>query len=80
MKFNLFCNLFENLSDDLSNTNMRYNPEEDTINKINLKDTRKNKLTLKMINRLKKMRIAKNIENINKKKILGIMYSTPPEE
>lgn len=72
--------IFENLSDDIDNTNMRYDPEEDTLNKRNLMDTRKNKLTLKMINKLKKMRVAKNIENINKKKILGIMYSAPAEE
>lgn len=71
--------VFENLVDDLDNSNMRYDPEQDSINKRNILDTRKNKLSLRMINKLKKMRIAKNIENINKKKILGIMYTVPAE-
>ena len=32
-----------------------------------------------MINRLKKIRASKNLENHNKKKILGIMYGVPAE-
>lgn len=71
--------IFENLADDLDNSAMRYDPSQDTLNKRNIYDTRKNKLTLRMINKLKKMRIAKNIENINKKKLLGLMYTTPAE-
>lgn len=72
--------IFEDLSDDLDNSNMRYDPEQDKLGKLNITDTRKNKLTLKELNKLKKMRIAKNIENINKKKVLSVMYSAPPEE
>lgn len=76
-------NIFNNLSEDLEDSdtyNMLYDPEDDKINKLNITDTRKNKLTLKKLNKLKKMRIAKNIENNNKKQILGIMYATPVEE
>ena len=71
--------IFEDIADDIDNSSMRYDPQDDTLNKRNIFDTRKNKLTLKMINKLKKMRIAKNIENINKKKLLGLMYTSPAE-
>lgn len=76
MKFNIF----EDLTDDMSDTSTRYDPEDDNINRFNLMDTRKNKLMLKDVNKLKKMRNVRKIENLNRKKILGTMYKTPVED
>lgn len=72
MKMNF--NIFEDLTDDMNDTSTRYNPEDDTVNKFNLMDTRKNKLMLKDINKLKKMRNVRKIENLNRRKIMGVMY------
>ncbi|AXH72752.1 MAG: hypothetical protein [Caudoviricetes sp.] len=80
MKINIFYNLCEDDSNTQSPYNILYSPEDDKINKLNITDTRKSKLTLKDINKLKKMRIAKNIENASKKQILGIMYAVPQNE
>lgn len=66
--------IFESLTDDMSDTSTRYDPENDSVNRFNLMDTRKNKLMLKDINKLKKMRNIRKIENMNRKKILGVMY------
>jgi len=51
-----------------------YDPNQDAFNGQTLGDTRKPALTLKMINRLKKIRSTKNLEMIKKQELLGIMY------
>jgi hypothetical protein len=55
-------------------SNSRYSPEEDEISGPDIEATRKPKLTLKMINRLKKIRSTKNLEMTRKQELLGIMY------
>jgi hypothetical protein len=67
--------LFELDHDSIS----RYQPNQDQTEKKNYGDKRKPKLTLKMINRLKKIRASKSLENHNRKKVLGIMYGVPSE-
>lgn len=57
-----------------------YDPAEDKVRQAQLDDTRKPSLTLRMINRLKKMRASKRIEHATKKEFLGIMYGKPPAE
>lgn len=57
-----------------------YDPNEDHIRKANLDDTRKPSLTLRMINKLKKMRASKKLEHTNKQEFLGIMYGKPSGE
>lgn len=52
----------------------RYSPEDDSISGISIEDERKPKLTLKMLNRLKKIRSTKNLEMSKKQELLGIMY------
>jgi hypothetical protein len=52
----------------------RYSPEDDKMTGIDIEDERKPKLTLKMINRLKKIRSTKNLEMTKKQELLGIMY------
>jgi len=58
----------------------RYSPEDDSITGIDIEDTRKPKLTLKMLNRLKKIRSTKNLEMTKKQELLGIMYGNPPAD
>lgn len=51
-----------------------YDPNQDSLGAPNMGDTRKPKLTLKMVNRLKKIRSTKNLEMSKKQDLLGIMY------
>lgn len=57
-----------------------YDPNEDEVRQAHLDDTRKPSLTLRMINRLKKMRASKRIEHVKKQEFLGIMYGKPAGE
>jgi hypothetical protein len=57
-----------------------YNPQEDDLRKANMDDTRKPKLTLRMINRLKKIRATKKLEQSKKEGFLGVMYGAPKKE
>lgn len=45
---------------------------------LQLDDTRKPKLTLRMVNRLKKIRATKNLENTKKADLLNVMYGGSP--
>ncbi len=69
----------QKVEDDVEPSNNRYDPEQDKINHLSLEDTRKPKLTLRMINRLKKIRSTKNLEMAKKQELLGIMYGLQPE-
>ena len=51
-----------------------YEPTEDALGAPDIDSTRKPKLTLKMVNRLKKIRSTKNLEMTKKQELLGIMY------
>ena len=53
-----------------------YDPTTDKISTLSLDDTRKPKLTLKIINRLKKIRSTRDFELSKKKELLGIMYGS----
>lgn len=55
-------------------SNSRYSPENDSLSGPDIESTRKPRLTLKMINRLKKIRSTKNLEMAKKQDLLGIMY------
>lgn len=55
-------------------SNSRYSPENDALSGPDIDSERKPKLTLKMINRLKKIRSTKNLEMAKKQDLLGIMY------
>jgi hypothetical protein len=52
----------------------RYDPSEDKVTRQNATDTRKPRLTLRKINRLKKIRATKDLENAKQENLLGIMY------
>jgi len=52
-----------------------YDPSEDKLNARRRDDTRKAKVTLKDLNRLKKMRAQKKLENLKREDLLGIIYA-----
>lgn len=55
-------------------------PNEDEFLKADPDDTRKPKLTLKMINKLKKIRATNDLENLKKESLLGVMYGIPEDD
>lgn len=71
--------LFELAQDDVWNdaANAHYDPNEDKINNRSLGDTRKEKLTLRKVNRLKKMRALDRMENLKREDLLAVMYGEP---
>jgi hypothetical protein len=76
MRYREFVKLTESqprVSDGTEETGF-YDATKDDFNSHSTNDTRKPKLTLKMINRLKKIRSTKNLEMTKKQNLLGIMY------
>lgn len=65
---------------DQADNDSFYDANEDAIGAPNMGDTRKPKLTLKMVNRLKKIRSTKNLEMSKKQDLLGIMYGNSGAE
>lgn len=55
----------------------RYDPTEDELSRLHFDDTRKPKLTLQNLNRLKKIRATKKLEQLQKEDLLQIMYGAP---
>jgi hypothetical protein len=56
-----------------------YDPAADKLNKRELSDTRKPVLTLRHLNRLKKMRALRTLENMKREDLLAIMYGAPAD-
>jgi hypothetical protein len=56
-----------------------YNPEDDKFTQARLSDTRRPKLTLAHLNKLKKMRAARELENLLRQDTLQLMYGAPEE-
>lgn len=54
-----------------------YDPSLDHLKQRHLDDTRKPKLMLKSLNKLKKMRSLKKLEKLKRQDLLGIMYGEP---
>lgn len=67
--------IFELAQDDVSTG--YYDPNTDKLNGRTLSDTRKPKLTLRNINKLKKMRALQSLESLKRQDLLGIMYGQP---
>jgi hypothetical protein len=53
---------------------------QDKLNQAHFSDTRKPSITLKNLNKLKKMRAARDLENHMRMDTLEIIYGTPAEE
>lgn len=56
-----------------------YDPKEDKVDAARPDDTRKAKVTLKDLNRLKKMRAQKKLQALKREDLMSIMYATPEE-
>lgn len=56
-----------------------YDPAGDTIESRKIDDTRKPRLKLRDINRLKKMRAMKQLEALKREDILATMYAEPAD-
>lgn len=56
-----------------------YSPENDRFAIQRIDDTRKPRITLLHLNRLKKMRAARDLENLVRRDILGLLYGAPAE-
>ena len=74
--------LYEMFNDDNDpiQENGMYSPENDTLSKIDITDSRKPTLTLKDVNRLKKIRATKKLEMIKNTDLIGIMYGNGGED
>ncbi len=57
-----------------------YNPENDMWQRRSMNDTRKPKLTLEQLNKLRKVREIKKAEEIEHNKFVRVMYATPTQE
>jgi hypothetical protein len=57
-----------------------YNPEFDAFQRRQQDDTRKSKLTLETLNKLRKVRAIKQAEEIEHNKFVKTMYATPTEQ
>lgn len=51
-----------------------YDPNEDVLNQKDISQSRSDRLFLKHLNRLKKMRALKKLENLKRQDLLGVMY------
>ena len=57
-----------------------YDPARDEFTKRHIDDTRKEKLTLSALNRLKRMRALRKFEKAKRQDLLGVMYSPAEPE
>jgi hypothetical protein len=57
-----------------------YDPAQDEYTTQQLADTRKPVITLVHLNKLKKMRAARNLENLVRRDVLELLYGVPSEE
>jgi hypothetical protein len=61
-------------------TGSHYNPAADKHTKRNLGDSRKEVLSLRKLNRLKKMRALRQLEDLKRQDLLAIMYGQPDDD
>ena len=57
-----------------------YDPEQDQVDHRSKDDTRKSKLRLRELNKLRKYREIKNLEKIEHEKFARIMYAQPTQD
>ena len=57
-----------------------YSPQDDKFSQAHLHDTRRPRLTLVQLNKLKKMRAAKDLENLMRGDFMQIIYGGGGEE
>ena len=64
------------MGDDVAN---RYEPKDDQLGQRSLSDTRKVKITLMHLNKLKKIRAVSRLDQLRRQELISMMYS-PAEE
>jgi hypothetical protein len=72
--------IYFNDSDSEQQTNDRYDPNHDKKGILNIKDTRKTRLTLKMLNDLRKAGEAREQETQEDLSTVRAMYAQPAPE
>ena len=71
--------VYFNEEDDDQQTDKRYDPsDDDSI--LSVKDTRKTRLTLKMLNKLRLASEAREQETMEDAALVRVMYANPPPE
>ena len=71
--------LHMNTSDTMEMLIENYWPEDDKQNQAELNDTRRPRLTLRHLNKLRKIQELKKLEMLAHKDFVKTMYGTPPE-
>ncbi len=65
---------------DIQDQAQQQDPSQDEYTAQNLQDTRKPEITLQHLNKLKKMRAARDLENLVRRDVLELLYGAPSEE
>lgn len=65
---------------DIQDQAQLQDPAQDEFTAQQLQDTRKPAITLLHLNKLKKMRAARNLENLVRRDVLELLYGAPSEE
>lgn len=66
----------EHLETLIENDAQIYNPETDKITRRTLDNTRKNVLTLRHLNTLKKVRATEAVGKVKRERLFGLMYAS----
>lgn len=66
--------------DDIQDQAQLQDPAQDEFTAQHVQDTRKPAITLLHLNKLKKMRAARNLENLVRRDVLELLYGVPAEE
>jgi hypothetical protein len=66
--------------DDIQDQAQLQDPAQDEFTAQHVHDTRKPEITLMHLNKLKKMRAARNLENLVRRDVLELLYGAPAEE
>lgn len=66
--------------DDIQDQAQLQDPAQDEFTAQHVHDTRKPAITLLHLNKLKKMRAARNLENLVRRDVLELLYGVPAEE
>lgn len=62
---------------DMSNMKGYYDPNADKVNTRNITDTRKHKLTLRDLNKLKKLRALRRLDALKQQDVMAVIYGAP---
>ena len=61
---------------EIESTYGYYSPEDDQLNRFKKTDTRKSKLTLRAVNKLKKIKATRRLEQLKRNDMLELIYGS----